>query len=365
MIRISCPSLPPLDAYIDCLEEIWDSKMLSNYGNYANAFEYEIRRASGGIFCQLVSSCDLGLIITLKAFKFTFGSEIIVPSFTFNSTGNAILWNNCIPKFVDISLSDLNLDLDDLSEKISKKTAAILATNTFGNPSDMKPLVEIAHDHDIPLIFDSAHALGARYLGKPIAQYGDAHVFSFGGTKIVTSGEGGAVVTPHKGIAKRIEYLRNSGFLSDYNGKYLGLNAKMSELNAALGWLNIKRLNSNLKTRDACYKRYKKALKSSRYYSQYIYPKNTSTHPYYTLVYISPKDCSKAKEVLAKHGIGTKQYYFPLHKMDYFRRFNNNDLENTDYIYPRILNLPIHTDMDMDTTDYVTYWVTRALHGRS
>lgn len=339
--------------------------MLGNYGIYAKSFESSIKDRSGAKFCRLVSSCDLGLIITLKAFDLRPGTEILVPSFTFNSTGNAILWNNCIPRFVDIDIHDLNIDLDDLESKISKKTSAILGTNTFGNPCDLKGISKIAEKYDLPLIFDSAHAFGARYQGKPIAKYGDAHVFSFGGTKIVTSAEGGAIVTPHKEIDRKIQYLRNHGFMNDYNGKYIGLNAKISELNAALGYLNIENFDKVLEDRKGCYQRYYRSLKDLAYFTPHIDINDTPTYPYYTLMFIRPKDALKVALLLKKHDIETKQYYFPLHRMPIFSRFQHYSLPSTNFIYPRILNLPIHTDMDINSTDFVTYWVTRALHGRS
>ena len=137
MIRISSPELPELEDYTRLLGDVWESRMLSNFGQYAKRFGEHVKNISGARYCNLVSSCDIGLIITLRAFDLKRGSEVLTPSFTFNSTGNALLWNNLKPRFVDIRMADLNIDLEDLESKINKKTSAILTTNTFGIPGSL------------------------------------------------------------------------------------------------------------------------------------------------------------------------------------------------------------------------------------
>ena len=363
MIQISSPELPELEDYTAYLEDIWESKMLSNFGHYAECFEDQIKRISGARYCSVVSSCDVGLIITLKAFDLKRGSEVLVPSFTFNSTGNALLWNNLKPRFVDIRIADLNLDLEDLKSKINKKTSAILATNTFGIPSDLKELEEIAKEHSIPLIFDSAQAFGSLYNERPIAKYGDAHVFSFAGTKIVTSGEGGAVVTPHKDIDEKVRYIRGYGFRKDYNGKYLGINGKISELNAALGLLNIDHVYDNIDKRSVLYNHYRALLTRNQLYHFPQIGDHTATYPYFTLVFKYPKDSIKVEKRLYKHGVQTKRYYLPLHKTSMFRKFHKGHLYMTDWIYSRILNLPNHTGMEANDVEYICNTIRGVLNG--
>ena len=364
MIRISCPALPDLEEYVQNLEDIWENRMLSNFGPYAQRFEEKVRNISRAKYCRAVANCDLGLIITLKAFNLKPGSEVLVPSFTFNSTGNAILWNGLKPRFVDIDTGTLNMDTDDLRSKISNKASAILATNTFGYPSDMFRLHVIAKAHDLPLIFDSAHAFGAYYNERPIARYGDAHVFSFAGTKVVTTGEGGAIVTPHKWMADRIKYLRAYGFQGDYNSKYLGLNAKMSEMAAALGLHTLDNLSTNIEYREKLYMRYRTNLMtySEEFYYPLIRVGSRPTYPYFTIIFNRPYHSRRVAALLKKSGVETKKYYMPLHKSNIFRKYRG-PLSSTNWVYQRILNLPQHTEMDLNDVDRICDVVRRVLDG--
>jgi len=362
MIRISCPALPDLDEYVHNLEDIWENRMLSNFGPYAQRFEEKVRNISRAKYCMAVANCDLGLIITLKAFNLKPGSEVLVPSFTFNSTGNAILWNGLKPRFVDIDTGTLNVDTDDLQSKISSKTSAILATNTFGNPCDMVNIVMLARDNHLPLIFDSAHAFGSIYRDIPIAHFGDAHVFSFAATKVVTTGEGGAIVTPHKWLADRIKYLRGYGFQGDYNSKYLGLNAKMSEIAAALGLHTLDNLSTNIEYREKLYMRYRTNLMtySEHFYYPLIQSGSRPTYPYFTIIFNRPHHSRLVAALLKKSGVETKRYYLPLHKSNIFRKYKG-PLSSTNWIYQRILNLPQHTEMTLDDVDRISAVVRRVL----
>ena len=196
MLPVSRPSLPPLDRFVELLEDIWKSRMLSNFGKYARRFERTAQEYLGNPRTRAVVNCDIGLLLSVAALALPEGSECLVQSFTFNSTINAILWNRLTPVFVDIDPRTLNVDCDDLERRITPATRAIVVTHIFGSPladrpaSSRSPAGAACGSSSTPPtptarpIADSASA---------IRGLGDFQVFSFSGTKPLTSAEGGLV----------------------------------------------------------------------------------------------------------------------------------------------------------------------------
>src|SRR3989338_7489704 len=246
------PSLPPLPAYTKNLEHIWETKMISNFSFYSSKME-QIIASYLNIDPEhviVISSADTGLLISISILNIPQNSEIILPSFTFNSTANVVVWNRMIPVFADINKQTLNMDPIDVKKKITGKTKAILATHVFGNPCDINSLRKIAKENNCYLLFDAAHAYGAKYRKNKVGSLADIEVFSFSGTKLATSAEGGVIVTRNKILAQRARMARNFGFTDDYNSQILGLNGKISEFNAALGYLTLPHIDSYVEKRN-------------------------------------------------------------------------------------------------------------------
>ena len=228
MIPITRPALPPLAEYVAILERIWDTRMLSNFGEFATSLEVLAADYLGAECVLTVSSGDVALILSLRALMLPPKTRVLVPSFTFNSTVNAILWNDLTPVFVDIDPETLNMDPADAAGRI-EGAGAILATHVFGNPAPVDELAALASSVGARLLFDAAHGYGSLRRGKHVGTFGDAEVFSMSGTKPVTSAEGGLFATSDPELAERFRYLRAYGFQTDYHSRYVGLNGKLSD----------------------------------------------------------------------------------------------------------------------------------------
>jgi dTDP-4-amino-4,6-dideoxygalactose transaminase len=366
VLPVSRPSLPELEEYVALLQDIWQSRMLSNFGKYAQLFERKAQGYLGNPFTRAVVNCDAGLILALAALEVPEGGECLVQAFTFNSTINAILWNRLRPGFVDIDPRTLNVDCDDLERRITPATRAIVVTHIFGSPLDIGRVMEIAARRELPVVVDAAHAYGAQYGGRPIGDpgLGNFQVFSWSGTKQLTSGEGGLIAAAGDAQARRIEYLRAYGFQNDYVSEWVGLNGKLSELHAALGCLTMDRVEEAVASRQATAGRYRDALgRVPGVRFQEHLPGARSTYKDFAIL------CPKHRDELAAHldnqGIQSKKYFRPLHTMPAFERFRSpsDDLADTEAVAEAVLCLPMFNELRTGDVDRVCYAI-RGFYGR-
>lgn len=348
------------------LQDIWQSRMLSNFGKYAQLFERKAQSYLGNPFTRAVVNCDAGLILALAALEIPEGGECLVQAFTFNSTINAILWNRLRPVFVDIDSRTLNVDCDDLEHRITPATRAIVVTHIFGSPLDIGRVMEIAGRRALPVVVDAAHAYGAQYGGKPIGDpgLGDFQVFSWSGTKQLTSAEGGLIAAAGDEQARRIEYLRAYGFQNDYVSEWVGLNGKLSELHAALGVLTMDRVEEAVASRQATAARYRDALaRVPGVRFQEHLPSARSTYKDFAIL------CAERRNDLAVHldkqGIQTKKYFRPLHTMPAFERYRSpyDDLADTETVAEAVLCLPMFNELRSGDVDRVSEAI-RGFYGR-
>jgi len=341
------PSLPDKNKFIKIIDELWETRMLSNFSKYSQKFEQDMKNInnSNREFLSVVS-CDIGLTLLFKTFEIK-DSEILVPSFTFNSTINSIAWNNLIPVFVDIDPKTYCIDVEDLKRKITSKTRAILATHIFGNPANCSELEKIAKENNLYLFFDSAHGFGSKHRGKSVSEYGDAGVYSFSGTKVVTSAEGGMAYFKDKEKAERFYLARNYGISKNYDTKILGLNGKVSEFHSALACLAIENSNKIIERRLEVVSMYKDGLKGFEF--QEVKENDFSSYKDFSIL---TENRNYLHDKLEECGIQTKKYFFPSHMTSYYKKYNNN-LKNTEYVYDKILCLPIFNDITNDQIQYV------------
>jgi dTDP-4-amino-4,6-dideoxygalactose transaminase len=335
--------------------------MLSNFGTFARKFEASAQAYLGTPRAQAVANCDLGLVIALAALDLPAGAQAIVPSFTFNSTVNAVLWNRLTPVFADIDPRRLTLDPEDVRGLVGPHTAVVVGTHVFGNPCDHDALRAAAGA--LPIVYDAAHAYGSRYRGRSAGTLGDVEVFSFSGTKLITSAEGGLIATAREELATRIEYLRAYGFQTDYESHMAGLNAKMSELHAALGLLTLEATERAVQRRQEIAGRYRRALAELPGISfQAVDERDRSTYKDFAILCDRRDDVERA---LAAAGIQTKRYFRPAHTMRAYRAFATRPLPETDQVYGRILCLPIFNEIRDAEVDEVAARVRAAAQGRS
>lgn len=351
------PSLPPKEDFIKIVDELWDSRMLSNFSKHSQIMEKSAESyfKSDRFFYSSVS-CDISLVLLLKCFDFPAGSEVLVPSFTFNSTVNAIVWNGLRPVFVDIESTGYGISAIDVRRKITSKTVAIMGVHIFGNPCNPEALEAIGIANDIKVIFDAAHAYGSKYKGKHICEYGDAGAFSFSGTKLITSAEGGLVYIKDKAIADKFYLARNYGFSGDYNTQLLGLNGKISEFHAAIAHLAMRDIDKIISRRQEIAGRYLAGIKNTAKF-QLVNPEDLSSYKDFSIA-VDNRD--KVYDYLTEQSIQTKKYFFPNH-MSKYHKFDKGGLEETEKLYDRILCIPIFNDITDEQVDYVIQKVNEAI----
>lgn len=313
-IPVIRPMLPEMDEVFDVVKASYESGMVTG-GKLAKLFEHEVAR-----FCQVdhavaVSSGTSGLIIAFAAMDFPEAAEVIVPSFTFAATIQALLWDRLTPVFVDCLPGTMTIDPGEVVKAISPRTAAIYPVNIYGLPPDIEELEEISRKKGLPIIYDSAQGLGSTYRGRPAGGFGTCEVFSLSPAKVITAMEGGVVTTNDDELANKLRAMRDYG--KGPGGEEMvskGLSARMIEFDAAVGLLNLRKADSLISTRLRMIGYYEKRLKSLRGCSVQEYPSDrTSSGSHFALLVgeEAAMDRDGLQEVLKAQKIQTKRYFFP------------------------------------------------------
>jgi dTDP-4-amino-4,6-dideoxygalactose transaminase len=361
------PTLPDLKDVLAEYQSAYESGLLTNAG-LVGRLEGAVTERLGVKHCVAVSSCTSGLMMVLRALGLS--GEVIVPSFTFFATGHAILWNGLKPVFANSELDTWNVSPRDVERQITDKTSAILAVHLYGNPCDIPALEGLARRHGLKLIFDAAHAFGSAYRGRPIGNFGDAEVFSLSPTKLLVAGEGGLVTTNDAKLAAAVRAMRNYGDIGAYNPEWLGLNARMSEFNAALALGGLSLIDAKVSRRNAIAQSYTEILSSMpgvRF--QKTDSQDTNTYKDYS-IHVTPEAVGMTRDALAnallKHNIETKKYFYPpLHQQSLYSKFydrTRNDLSQTEYVADGILSLPIYESLPDETVITVAETLKGIVH---
>jgi dTDP-4-amino-4,6-dideoxygalactose transaminase len=364
-VPITRPQLPPLERYSELVADVFSTRMLSNFGKYTQRLEERAAAVLDHPAPLCLSSCDVGLILAWKALECQSG-EVIVPSFTFCSTVNALRWNGLEPVFADINPETYCIDPEDARRLVSPRTVGIAAVHVFGLPAAIEPLEQLAAEHGLKLVFDAAHGLGGRYQGTALGAFGDASIFSLSGTKLVTAGEGGLATLREPTVAERFSFLRAYGFKGDYNCRHIGLNGKLSELNAALGWLSLELLPEALGHRQQQVERYRARLGDCRDLAFQAVPEGC-VHGYKDLAirFRKPEHRASAEAALAAAGIMTKRYFFPVHLMEAYRYHRPRRLPVTTHVHDRLLCIPLYHDLSGEEIDAIADVIRASLSSRA
>ena len=361
--RFIRPSLPSLDTVLGNYRAAYENGLITN-ADIVGRFEAAVAERLEVKHCIAVSSCTSGLMMVLRALGLT--GEIIIPSFTFFATGHAARWNGLTPVFADCLPDTWNVDPSDVERKITERTTALLIVHLYGNPANIEALSQVAKRHNLKLIFDGAHAFGSQYRGRPIGQFGDAEVFSLSPTKLLVAGEGGLVTTNDATLAKAIRGMRNYGDTGSYDPEWLGMNARMSEFNAALGLAGLPDVDERVRRRNQVAKMYTEQLASLpglRFQS--VHPSDVNTYKDYS-IHVTPSQFGMNRDELAEgllaENIETKKYFYPpMHMQKLYKSFydaNRNDLKTTEEVTGGILSLPIYESLPDSTIETVS----RAIH---
>ena len=343
--------MPRFSEVIEGLEILYETRIFTNQGEFVRELEKRIARELNVRHCALFCNGTIAIMTLMQALDLR--GKVLVPSFTFAATTQALLWQRLVPEFVDISRETLTMDPDDLSSKITDDTAAIFPVNIFGGSCDHDRIAAIALKKGLPLIYDSAQAFGTKYRCRPVGSLGDAEVFSFHATKIFHTGEGGAVVTDNTELYQKLCRMRNFGFEGYLNCTELGINGKMSEFAALIGLRLIKHLWDHMRQRKWVFQQYRESLKGLPGIRVPAPPEDTEINYSYFNILIDPGEFGLTNfelyYALSAEKIVTRCYFFPpVHRTLYYQNLLQDappDLPNTDWAALHSICLPVYSDM--------------------
>lgn len=294
-----------------------------------------------------VNSGTSALHAALLAADIHNGDEVLLPSFTFVATANSVLAVGAKPVFVDINKTDYTIDVENLRKKITNKTKAIIPVHLYGHPSNMDELLETARNNSLQLIEDACQSLGSAYKNKQTGTFGTMGCFSMYASKVLTAGEGGAIVTDDYDIAEKLKMIRNHGMVEGYDTKIFGLNLRLPELSAAIAKIQMHKITQIFQRRRHNSKLMTELLDTIST-NNVILPRESQDKKYnwylYTICLSNNKLRNLLKDTLNHYGIGAAVYYNPpVHLTPYYQsKFPSSELPNTIWAADRVLSLPIH-----------------------
>lgn len=260
LITVTSPLLPNLDDFNGMLKQIWASKWITNNGSFHKQLEKELAAYLKVPFLSLFTNGTLPLITALQALRIT--GEVITTPYSFVATTHALWWNGIKPVFVDIDPATGNINPDKIEAAITPKTTAIMPVHVYGKPCDTKRIQEIADQYGLKVIYDAAHAFGVEVNGESLLNAGDLSTLSFHATKVYNTVEGGAMIMHDERMKKRIDYLKNFGFVNETTVVGPGINSKMDEIRSAYGLLNLRQVDNAIEARHQVAIKYREALRN-------------------------------------------------------------------------------------------------------
>ncbi|MCR2831978.1 DegT/DnrJ/EryC1/StrS family aminotransferase [Acidithiobacillus ferrooxidans] len=315
-LYVSQPLLPDLELLSNSLKKIWETKQVTNNGPLSLELENRLATFLNTPTAMLFNNGTIGLLTALKLFDLPAGSEVITTPMTFAATAHSIAWNNLRPVFADITEHDLTIDPEAVAAAITPQTSAILAVHVYGCICDHDALQHLADSYGLKLIYDAAHAFGAKWNGQSVAVLGDASVFSFHATKLYNTLEGGLLTTPIAEDREKIYLLRNFGIKNEEEVASIGLNGKMNEVQAAIGILNLDLFETERAHRTLLREGYRQILSGLKgIILQDVAPNVTQSEQYY-LIRIDQEEFGRhrdeIKAELERHNIFCRKYFYPL-----------------------------------------------------
>ncbi len=313
-IYVTQPFLPPLDEFIPYLEEIWRTHQLSNAGPFHENLEQALCDYLGVKYISLFSNGTLALVTALQTLKIT--GEVITTPFSFVATTHALWWNGIKPVFVDIEPDYFNIDPTKVESLITPQTTAIMPVHVYGNPCNVQRINEIADAYGLKVIYDACHTFGVTVKGEPVLNFGDLSVMSFHATKAFNTFEGGAIVCHDPATKKRIDNLKNFGFVNETTVVTPGINAKMNEVQASMGLLQLKYIDKAIQKRKEIASNYRDCLKDITGLT-FLGDMADVKHCYSYFPVLIDKDIfGKTRDdvynVLKQNNIFPRRYFYPL-----------------------------------------------------
>ncbi len=335
---------------LDCLDSGW----ISSKGKYVSLFENSFAEYVGLKHAASVSNGTVALHLAMLALGIGPGDEVIVPTLTYISSVNAIMYAGAKPVFVD-SLSDTwQIDPLDVEAKITINTKAIMAVHLYGHPCDMDALTFIAKKNRIYLIEDCAEAIGSKYKGQNVGTFGDISTFSFFGNKTITTGEGGMVLSNNKKLHEKVVHLKGQGLAKnrEYWHNVIGYNYRMTNICAAIGLAQIEQVQDFIDRKARVAERYREHFHNSNIL--YHLPHNDVTHAYWMCSILVPDPVHREpiRDYLKSCGIETRPLFYPIHTMPMYS-INSRKYIIAEDLASRGVNLPSFPSLSDDQIDYI------------
>ncbi|WP_447957143.1 DegT/DnrJ/EryC1/StrS family aminotransferase [Vreelandella sp. EE7] len=362
MIPVTKPYLPSrekLDRYID---GIYERAWLTNNGKLVQELTKRLEKYLGVENLLLVANGTLALQIAYRALGITGrheSTEAITTPFTFVATASSLKWEGVAPVFADIDPDSWCLNPANIEDKITTNTRAIVPVHVFGNACNVEAIDAIANKYDLKVIYDASHAFGVKYLGESLLKHGDAATLSFHATKLFHTGEGGAIIFKRKEDLDRAQKMINFGITGPGTIEELGINAKINELQAAMGLCVLDEMQENLKSREEVWKRYEKALSNSLQFQ--AKPEALSyNYSYFPVAFKDEEQTTRVETTLKKNGILARRYFYPsLESVEYLEAQSDQPVSKN--IASRILCLPIFAQLKNHTQDKIIEIISHEL----
>lgn len=357
-IPVTRSAMPSFEEYVEEIRPLWDSRWLTNMGAKHRELEAKLCDLLDSPHVSLFTNGHLALECALRALQLPEGSEVITTPFTFASTTNAIVRCGLTPVFCDVKASDCTMDPEKVEALITERTSAILPVHVYGNLCDVDALQQIATKHGLKLVYDAAHAFGARYHGKSIASYGDISMFSFHATKVFHTIEGGCVCYHDEALRRRLDGEKNFGLMGIADTyESVGGNAKMNEFQAAMGICNLRGLSEAIAARKCVVERYRmhlEGVKGIRLLD--IQPDVESNYAYFPVIfdgYYMDRDAVMDK--LAENNIFSRKYFYPpTNEMQSLAgRFDPGYTPIAAHLSERVLTMPLYPELALEDVDRI------------
>ncbi len=320
-----------------------------NGGKNVQEFEKNVRTFTKTKYAVSVNSGTAALQAALYALDIKKGDEVIVPSFTFVASANAIASTGAKPIFADILKENFTIDPESITKKITRKTRAIMPVHLYGHISSLDRIKEIAKKHNLSVVEDAAQSLGSTFKGKHTGTFFELGCYSLYPGKVITSGEGGVIVTNNKKLYEKLQMIRNHGMVKGYDSKIFGLNLRLPEINAAIAKIQIKKLPKfiQLRRRNA---NLLSDLLSDRKIKIPFEQKNEKFN--WSLFTVAIKNRDSILKKLHSKGIGAAVYYpIPVHKIPIYKI--KSKLTNTDWASKHVLSLPVHPNVSAKNVEFI------------
>lgn len=357
------PDLPTLEEVADSFREILDNGRITNFGKYVTAFEAEASVYLGAP-AVTVSSGTVGLVFALQAIGLGKGQKVIVPSFTFMATAQAILYAGGVPIFAEVG-DDLTLSPEDLGMLLKRHDdiAGVVATHAYGLPCKVDEIERLTQEYGrrrsrpVFVVYDAAHGFGSALGSRRVGAFGDAEVFSLSVTKMLVSVEGGMVSSRSPDVGDRVRRMRNYGIETNYDSHWPGMNGKMSEFHAIVGLHNLRRLDELVATRQRKARYFLDRISKETAFETLPWPEGV-THTFKDFTVLVPDAMVEQRdavmEIARSRGVETRAYFFPpVHEQRLFRPYADRALSWTERVARRVITIPFFTAISEEEMDYV------------